>query len=294
MPLGPLGIHAGVWGFDWSDERAERAISGASRAGFELIEIPALDPSRVDVAPTIRLLAKYGLDASVSLALDNDSDINTTNSETSDIGESRLLAAVDFAERIGATFVGGVVYSAMRRYLELPSESGRQNSLDVLRRVSMRAARSGITLGIEYVNRYESNLLNTVDQTLLFIEELGVENAAVHLDTFHAHIEEADILSAIKRAGHRLGYIHASESHRGELGTGSIDWVRIIDTLVGIEYRQPMVVETFSPSVISPAQSIEIGLWQTTWFDPDELAFNAHQFLTNLISRSTARHSVTT
>lgn len=289
MTANRIGIHAGVWGFDWSPDAAERAIRGASEAGYDLIEIPAIDRAALDSLDTRRLLDRHGIDSVVSLALGFDDDINSTDAARSARGEHRLSEAVAFAAEIGAPFVGGVVYSAMGRYGHPFATADRENALGVLRRIAALAARDGITLGIEYVNRYESNLLNTAAQTVRFLEDLGVDNAVVHLDTFHAHVEEIDVSTAVAVAGDRLGYIHASESHRGRLGTGAIDWPRLARALVASGYAGAITVETFSSAVLTAEQSVDIGLWRPMWSDPTELAHESNTFLrTELAAASVA------
>lgn len=279
-----LGVHAGLWGFDWSDSAAERAISEAADIGYDFIEIPLSDSALERSDQTRKLLDSYGISATVSLALDESSDINSTNPMISLNGESRLRDAVAFAESIGSRFVGGVIYSAMKRYLSLPTNASRTNSLDVLRRIAETADDNGITLGIEFVNRYESNLLNTVDQALSYLNELDAANAVLHLDTFHAHIEEPSLLDAVTKAGASLGYIHASESHRGLIGTGSIDWKAFAHRLTIEGNTAPIAVETFSPAVISDTDTINIGLWSRSWTDPGEAAAHSFDFLNKLLT----------
>jgi D-psicose/D-tagatose/L-ribulose 3-epimerase len=44
------------------------------------------------------------------------------------------------------------------------------------------------------------------------------------MDTYHMNIEESDLFSPVLAAGDRLGYVHIGESHRGYLGTGTVDF----------------------------------------------------------------------
>ena len=272
MIVNPLGIHAGVWGFDWSPDAADRAIRDAAEVGFDLIEVPAIDRTELEAADTRRALERHGIAATVSLALSFADDISDEDPDRRARGEHRLTEAVLFAEEIGATFVGGVVFSAMGRYLRLPTDAARERSLAVLRRVTAEAATRGIAIGVEYVNRYESNLLNTSAATRRFVDDLGAENAVVHLDTFHAAMEETSLADAVAAAGERLGYIHASESHRGPLGTGSIDWSRFAADLATADYRGPITVESFAGSIVGEASAIDIALWRPQWSDPRALA----------------------
>ncbi|WP_062378042.1 sugar phosphate isomerase/epimerase family protein [Demequina pelophila] len=275
----PLGIHAGVWGFSWGAPDAARAIRGAAEAGFDFIEIPASPEALADPETTLALLVEHGMGATVSLALDEATDITSASEKVRAAGEDRLRAAVKFAAAIGAPFVGGVIHSAMTRYRRIPSQANRDRAVDILARVADHAAPRGVTLGVEYVNRYESNLLTTAADTAAFVRDIGRANVRVHLDTFHAHVEETSVPAAIAASDGLLGYVHASESHRGALGTGALDWNAIADALVASDFHGPVTVETFSPAVVSPEQTIEIALWRTLWQDPDRIARDSAAFL---------------
>jgi D-psicose/D-tagatose/L-ribulose 3-epimerase len=279
MATNPLGIHAGVWVGDWTEASARYAIESSAQAGYDLIEIPAVDPRTADVEHTVRLLASNGIDAVVSLALDASTDINTEDAAVSLRGEQLLSRTVDFARDIGARYIGGVTYSAMVKYTHPATAASRENSLAVLRRIAAKAQDSGITIGVEYVNRYESNLLNTAAQTVRFIEELDAENVLLHLDTFHANSEELSLAAAVLDAGALLGYIHASESHRGHLGTGILDFPGLFRQLARSGYAGPITFESFSGAVHSRDTANTIGIWRDPWTDPAEAARNAHGFL---------------
>lgn len=279
MAANDIGVHAGVWVGDWTDDSARFAIESSAAIGYDFIEIPAVDPRETDVAHTVRLLESTGLGAVVSLALDADTDINTEDAAVSARGEALLNSAVDFAGAIGADYVGGVTYSAMVKYDHPATRSSRENSLAVLRRVADRAGRSGVRVGVEYVNRYESNLLNTAAQTVRFIGDLGADNVVLHLDTFHANSEELSLPHAVRDAGALLGYIHASESHRGLLGTGVLDFAALFAELAATGYAGPITFESFSSAVLPRSTSNTIGLWRESWVDPHYAAREAHGFL---------------
>jgi D-psicose/D-tagatose/L-ribulose 3-epimerase len=275
----PLGIHAGCWGFGWSPQQADRTIAAAARAGYDLIEVPAVDRTVLDPADTATSLHRHGIAPAVSLALGEADDITSPDPAVVGRGLHRLREAVAFAVDIGATYVGGVTHSAMRRYLEPPTVTGRASAVATLRTVAQEAGRHGVTLGVEYVNRYESNLLNTAAQAVAFVEEIGADNVVVHLDTFHAALEEVDVVTPVDVAGHRLGYVHASENHRGPLGTGTLDWPRLLRALLAAGYRGPVTVESFSRDVVGPGSAVDIALWRAQWADPDQVAESSIRFL---------------
>jgi D-psicose/D-tagatose/L-ribulose 3-epimerase len=71
----PIGIHSLVWVGDWGRDNARWAIASSAEAGFEIIELAAMDPTEFDADFTARLLAEYGMRAVASLGLDDRTDV---------------------------------------------------------------------------------------------------------------------------------------------------------------------------------------------------------------------------
>lgn len=274
-----FGIHAMVWVGGWSHEEAERAISSASRLGYDVIEIPLLDPDVIDLAHTRALLEKHGVKAGVSLGLSPATDVSSEDTKAVKAGEALLGKALAATVTLGGDYFGGVIFSALNKYTKQASGKGRANSVAVVRNLAAEAAKSGVTLGIEAVNRYESNLLNTAAQVLRYIDDVGQPNVLVHLDTFHMNIEEADGVGAIEVCGDRLGYFHVNESHRGYLGTGSIVYPPLFRALARTGFDRTIAFEAFSSSVTSPTLGGMAGIWRDIWQDSDDLADHALAFM---------------
>ena len=142
--------------------------------------------------------------------------------------------ALSAARDLGSPYLGGVIFSALGPYPDMPTARGRQNSVDVIRRLAETAAASDITLGLEFVNRYETNLLNTAAQTMEYISEVGAPNVVVHLDSYHMNIEEANFRDPVFDCGDRLGYVHIGENHRGYLGQGHVELPRALRGARGV------------------------------------------------------------
>ncbi len=285
--MNPIGIHALVWVDGWSEAEARHAIEETRAAGFDLLEIPLLDPATVDANLTRRLLDAAGIQASCSLGLPFDADVSSPDRETAQRGEELLAAAIDVTAALGASYLGGVTHSAMGKYLEPPSREGRRNCAEALRRLAERAARHGVSIGLEAVNRYESNLVNTAEQALALAEEVGAPNVVVHLDSYHMNIEESDVAAAIRACGDRLGYVHVGESNRGPLGGGTVDFDAFFGALAEAGYAGPIVFESFSSAVVSPAITSALAIWRNTWTDGPEVARAARSFIDRQLSAAT-------
>lgn len=284
--MNPVGCHALVWAGGWSPDDCRRAVNSTRDAGFDLIEIPLLDPRSVDVAMTARVLAEAGIGARCSLGLSWATDISSTDDDAVARGEALLSDAVSAARDLGSPALCGVLYSALGKYPDLPTERGRANVVAVLGRVARKAAQAGISLGLEVVNRYETNVINTCEQALALLDAIGEPNVRVHLDTYHMNIEERDFRTPVLLAADRLGYVHIGESNRGYLGDGTVDFATFFAALGEIGYAGTITFESFSSAVVSPELSRTLGIWRDTWTDGADLAAKARVFIADRMTEA--------
>lgn len=278
-----LGVHALVWVGGWSKDQCREAIKNTAEAGYGLIEIPALDPKSIDVEHTKATLKEFGLKGACSLGLSFDADINNEDSQIVQRGEARLMDALNVVENLGGDYLGGVIFSALGKYELPPTKKSRDNAVAALKRLAIAAQAKGITLGLEPVNRYESNLLNTGSQALEMIKDIGEPNVVVHLDIYHMNIEEQDLVSPVLQAGSKLGYVHIGASHRGPLGTGNIDFDSFFGALAKIGYKGTITFESFSSTVVAPDLSSTLGIWRNLWTDNKSMAKSAREYIENKI-----------
>ena len=87
--MNKLGVHALVWEKGWSHEECARAIANTAKVGFDLIEIPALDPGSIDTAFTRKRAEKAGIGATSSLGLDAETDISSNDRDKEKRGQAR-------------------------------------------------------------------------------------------------------------------------------------------------------------------------------------------------------------
>ena len=270
-----LGVHALVWEAGWSHDECARAIAKTAEIGFDLIEAPALDPSSIDVAFTQKQLEKHNLSITFSLGLDESTDISSGDPEKTRRGKARLEEALSVARDLNATHVCGILFSAFQKYSIPTTAEGVKRSVEVLQQIAEIAARSNITLGLEVVNRYETNVLNTASQGVEMCKRIGAPNVKLHLDVYHMNIEESDIGQAIRETGDYIGYFHTGDSHRGYMGSGSIDLAGVFRALVQSGYAGPITFESFSSRVVGQPLEGILGIWRNLWEDSTDLASHA-------------------
>ena len=98
------------------------------------------------------------------------------------------------------------------------------------------AASRGQVLLYEPLNRYETNLINTIDEGMQFLKGLPTMGLRLLADLFHMNIEEADIAEAIRAGGSSIGHIHLADSNRRPAGLGHTDFGPIVKAVRDIEF----------------------------------------------------------
>jgi D-psicose/D-tagatose/L-ribulose 3-epimerase len=274
------GNHAMVWTGSWSEDDARHAMRNSAEIGYDLLELALIDPDIFDVPMTQRLLAEYGLRCSGSLGLDESTDVSSDDPEIVAAGRARLAQALNIVRDCGGEILCGVIFSKLGKYDGPATERGRAHSEETIAWLADKAAESGLKLGLEFCNRYETNIINTTAETLAMIERIGRDNVVAHLDTYHMNIEEFSFTEAVQAAATagKLGYVHIGESHRGYLGTGSIPWAEFFTALRGVGYDGVVTFESFSSRVLHPTLSNSLAIWRNLWDDNVDLATKALAF----------------
>jgi D-psicose/D-tagatose/L-ribulose 3-epimerase len=172
------------------------------------------------------------------------------------------------------------MYSATgkTRLLE-PAEREQQRrwAAESLREAGEHAGERGVTLAVEVLNRFETDLCNTVEQGLDLCERIGLDNVGLLLDTFHMNIEEKDIAAALRSAGPRLKHFHACENDRGAPGSGHVEWDAVLPVLHELGYDGQLVIESFTPTIREIARAV--STWRHVARSGDDLARDGLRFL---------------
>jgi D-psicose/D-tagatose/L-ribulose 3-epimerase len=283
-------IGANIW--IWESPITDRAIADVAprvkELEFDLIELPVEEPGGWDPARTADTLAQLGLGATVCCVMPEGRDLAVDDSEVVAATGEYLGHCVEVAARVGSTVVAGPMYAAVGRVWRLSEAERRAVLARVamgLRPVAELAAERGVKLAIEPLNRYETSLINTVEQGLELLEAVDHEACGLLLDTFHMNIEEKDPAAAARTAGERIAHVHACGTDRGSPGADAFDWPLFLAALSEAGYDGPLCIESFTAAneVIATAASI----WRPLAASPDALAADGLRFLrTALADRS--------
>ncbi|MBB3111044.1 D-psicose/D-tagatose/L-ribulose 3-epimerase [Paenibacillus phyllosphaerae] len=276
-----LGIHAYAWCSEWSDA----TIGLIDRtAGLELdfIEIPLMTLDRFDPAAVKKRLADAGLDAVTSTVLLRGTDITSPDADVRANGIAYLKDCVRATAAMGLTSFSGVVYAEhVKETNDRPTAREWELAAEGLREAAKIGQEYGVLIGLEPVNRYESNLINTCEQALALKRMIGEPNIRLHLDTYHMNIEEKSFYGATKAAGGDLIHYHLCENDRGIPGTGLVDWNSIFKALGELDYRGYAALESF----VDTTDNMKTWVWRQLAPDGDTLVREGVAYIRGLMRK---------
>ena len=274
-----IGCHSLVFSGVFDREGLDRSARITAESGFDLLELVLMDPFNFDISTAKDVLSGYDLTLAASMGLNAHTDVSSEDPEIVARGEATLNKVLEILNELGATYMVGVIYSALNKYSGPATVQGRKNSADVMRRLGERAQGFGIKVGLEVVNRYETNIMNTAREGVAFVNHVDHPNVGLHLDTYHMNIEEPDMFQPILDAADKLFYVHVGESHRGYLGSGTVDFASFFRALDRSGFDGPITFESFSSAVVEPDLSVVLAIWRNLWSDSSHLAKHANTFI---------------
>src|SRR5690606_38778025 len=279
-----FGVSTFVWVSPFSTEYFD-LLYKVKKMGFDIIEVAVEDKDIIDWKKLKTIAKELELEITVSGAFGASRDISSVDQSVRAEGLQYIIDCIEIANYLESPDFGGPVYSAVGKSRLISSEEKlieRDWCIENLIKATKVSEEKGVVIGFEPLNRFESDMVNTADQALSFIEEVNRPFLKIQLDTFHNNIEEKDIPSTIRNIGKNLCHVQGNESDRGTPGTGNLDWIGIKDALNDINYTGAVVIETFG----SPSKELAraASIWRPLANSADELASEGLAFYKKLLS----------
>ncbi|QHW31821.1 sugar phosphate isomerase/epimerase [Paenibacillus rhizovicinus] len=232
-------------------EALQASVERLARFGYDAVELVG-EPGEYDFGQVRALTADYGLEVSSICSIFNaERDLGHPDAGVRARAVAYVREVAEMAAEIGApTIIAAPV--ANMRIRELGSREDEWNwAVEGIRSAGEYAASLGVNLCIEAWNRFESYMLNRLDQAEAMRREVGLPNVGIMGDTFHMNIDETDIAEAIRENGDALLHIHLADSNRAAPGEGHTDFEPIIRTLRDIGYKGYLTFELL-PAAADP------------------------------------------
>ncbi len=277
-----FGINTLVWTTQVG--RSERALfSRIKNWGFDGVELYLSPEEPAELNSVKRMLDDLQLERTTCSVIPKQANLVSREPEVRARGARLLRACIERTAELGAQLICGPLYAGLgvmtgtRR-----TEEEWQWACESLRSAATRGRELGVTLAIEPLNRFETYFLNTLQDAVKLIHDVGEPNVRIHFDTFHANIEERDPAKAILAVAKDLSHVHVSENDRGIPGTGHTDWRGIFSALKIAGYNGWLTIESFARP--GPELAAAAAIWRDLASSGDALAEQGLRFIKTLSS----------
>ncbi|OGO33949.1 MAG: sugar phosphate isomerase [Chloroflexi bacterium RBG_16_54_18] len=280
-----FGVNTFVWVSPCTTAAVMDLAPKVKELGFDIFEISCENPVLIDVDEVKSELERNSLQPIVCGAFGPDRNICSRDPEIVENAKAYIHWLVDAAYRLGSPVVCGPMYSAVgKEHLEDAEERKAEwdRAVSGIREMAQYAETKQVKLALEPLNRFETDMINVVEQGLEFTQQTGMENVGFHLDTFHMHLEEKNSGDAIRMANQKIYHFHACENDRGVPGSGQVHWDEVAQGLKDVKYNGPIVIESFTSQVKEIARAVCI--WREIAPSQDAIADQGLKFLKTLLA----------
>ena len=168
-------------------------------AGYDGVEIPLFEGSVAHFEQVGRAIRDNGLGCTTVTVLPDAAHSAISPDPASRQGALDHFGwAIECSSALGSEVLCGPFHQPLAVFSGAgPTEDEKARAAEVHRQAAEMAARSGLALAIEPLNRFECYFLNTMADARAYVRRVDHPNFGALYDTFHANIEEKDPVGCI-------------------------------------------------------------------------------------------------
>jgi len=274
------GLNTVLWVYPFSKEDLP-LLKKIRDIGYDTVEMSINDHSEENISTIKNALEQYGLDSILVGIPGPEQCLFSEDEAKQKNGREYISGIIDVCKRLGSKTLVGPAYSA-GIHPEMVKSDVREKAWEIcvknFRELGKYAADNDVKIAIEPLNRYETSFINTADDAIALINDIGLKSVGVQLDVYHMNIEEKNLEDAIVRTGKLLYHMHVPEHDRGTPGTGHTDWKGVARGLEKISFEGAIVIESCDPKIGSPIA--EMGaIWRTYDDGQEAIAVKGYDFI---------------
>lgn len=280
--MNKIGMNLFIWTMSMDEDLTE-TFAFLKTTGFDFVEIPINEsnPEPASLAKYRRIgeqLRDLNLGVQTCTICGPEYSLISADASVRRAGTDYLKHVIDCTAAVGANILMGPLYAGFKTFTGKPATAEEWNwSVAAMREVAEHAQTKGVTLAIEYLNRFEIYLLTCADDVVRYVEAVNHPNCRAAFDTFHANMEEKNIADAIRKVAPYLVHVQISENDRSTPGQGHINFDEVFSVLQEIGYDGPIAIEAFGPN--PPALAAATHIFRPMFHSPEQLAVDGLVFI---------------
>lgn len=244
-----FGTYFAYWEREWDADYIAYCKKAAG-LGFDILEVAAgslAEKTDAELFGIKQAAQDNGIEITCCIGLPPQYNTASADERVRRAGIEHLKRIMDAMYKVDSHILGGIIYAYWPCDYNKPvdKEQAWETAVRSIREAADTAKSLDIMLAVETVNRFEQYIINSAEEAVEFVQEIGKENVKVMLDSFHMNIEEDDPGEAIRRTGKYLGHFHIGEANRKVPGKGHMPWTEMGAALREVGYDGAVVMEPF-------------------------------------------------
>jgi len=245
-----IGAHTFAWSPGITDSELDPLFAELQGSSIDFVELASYDLEGLTPAAIQRVSAASGLPVTLCSGLPGGLNLASADAACRRAAQDHVRRLIEFAQACGARKLSGPIHGDLSRPASEPSGSDDwqrlQESYQALR---PELAQWGLPFSIEPLNRYQSSLLNTLQQTGALCRAIDLEHVGILADLFHANLEQDNLYSDLEAHRSQIRHVHLCGANRGRIGTCHLDWDRLLAWIAAFPATTMLSIETFNAEV---------------------------------------------
>ena len=275
-----LGFNLLLWTTHVTEEHWP-IIEDLKATGYDGVEIPMFEGDVAHYERLGRKLAELGLGASgIGVMPGGGASAVSADKAAREAALDHIKWLIDCTAAIGGDIAAGPFHQPLGEFSGAgPTADEKQRVAEVHQQAAQYAAKAGITLAVEPLNRFECYFINTAAQAAELVKAVGEPNYGYLYDTFHFNIEENSITDVIPQTIGQISHVHISENNRGIPGAGHIDFAGVFSALKQAGYDGWMTIEAFGSAMPDLAAATKI--WRPLFERQEDVYKRGYKLMRN-------------
>lgn len=242
-----IGAHTFAWSPSLTDDEATAIFRRLEGSAVDFVEAASYDLDGLSPIHLQNLSARHGLPHTLCSGLPRGLSLASSDASQQKEAKDHVRRLLDFAEASGAFKISGPIHGDLSKPASEPSQPDDwQRLCEAYSELGAEIRAWGKPFSVEPLNRYQSSLINTLEQADKLRQAVGQENFGILADLFHANMEQADLYNDLAEHQNGTTHVHLCGANRGLIGCCHLNWQRLADWLKSFPAGYAVSIETFN------------------------------------------------
>jgi D-psicose/D-tagatose/L-ribulose 3-epimerase len=265
-----IGAHTFAWSPGITDAELEWLMPRLARGCIDFVELASYDLGDLSAAVVKRLSAAHDLPVTICSGLPPGLSLASGDASVRHQAQDHVRRLLDFASACGALKLSGPIHGDLSVPASEPSSAeNRSHLIDSYIQLKPELIQAAIPFSIEPLNRYQSSLLNTLEQVSDLCQAINLPHVGILADLFHANLEQGNLYQDLESHQPHTTHVHLCGANRGPIGKCHLDWSRLVNWLGAFPSTMMVSIETFDSS--NPLIARRTRTWRSLGMDSETI-----------------------